>query len=123
MNTESNRNSFSILAIILIVIGGLWLLGRIGFFPHFYLNLNDFVFPIRHIFNGFGYYIFSLPVILIIIGLVLLAGGRNKGGMILIVIGGILLVQRLFVFSGFAASLIFPLILIGVGFVLIVRRL
>jgi predicted membrane protein len=122
MNTESNRNSNSFLAIILIVFGGIWLLHQLGVyfdFPHF----SDFIFPFRSLFREFGHTVFSFPVILIIIGLILLAGRHTTSGTVLIVIGGLFLLPRIFMIPGFSIALILPVILIGIGVALIAKIL
>jgi hypothetical protein len=124
MNTESNKNSNSILAIILIVLGGLWLLRQLGIYFDFpQLHFSHLIFPFRNFFYGYGHFIFSWPVILIIIGLILLAGKRTTSGTVLVVIGGLFLLPKIFIVPGLTIALIFPIILIGIGIALIVRIL
>jgi hypothetical protein len=124
MSNESNKNSKSVLAILLIVFGGLWLLRQLGIyfdFPHF--HFNELIFPIRNAFHNVWHFVFSWPIILIIIGLALLAGKRSTGGLVLIIIGGLFLLPKIFIIPGFTAALIFPIVLIGIGVALIARIL
>jgi hypothetical protein len=118
MNTKSDNNSKSVLAIILIIIGGLWLLRQVGF-PFF--HIADIITPIRHVLHGFGSFIFSWPILLIIIGLILLAGKRTSSGFILIAIGGLFILPKIFVIPGLTATIVLPLVLIGLGIALIAR--
>jgi len=120
-NAPENRNSRNVLAWILIGVGIFWLLRRIGFhfeFPNFYYHIID---PIRHAFHGLFGFIFSLPVVLIIVGLVLMAGKRSAG-IVLIVIGGIFLLPKLFFLTGITISMLFPLVLIAIGVAMILKR-
>lgn len=123
MENGGKGNSKSILAIILIVIGVLWLFRQLVIYfeiPHFYFE--NLFYPVKYIFHQWGCYIFSWPAILIIIGLVLLAGNR-KSGTVLIIIGGVFLLSRIFHIQGLTASFIFPLILIGIGVALVAKIL
>ena len=122
MSAETKNNSKSTLAIILIAIGGLWLLRQIGLtigFPQIYFH--DFFNPIRNAFHDFWHFVFSWPVLLVVIGVVLLAGKRNTGGLVLIIIGGLFLLPKIFFIPGLTAALIIPIVLIGIGVALIAR--
>ncbi len=120
MNKEPQQkeNSRVVLAFILIGIGVVWILRRLGIY--FDIHLGDLFFPFRQLFHGIGHVIFSWPMILIIIGLVLMSGKR-KSGIVLIIIGGVFLLPRIFQFHGLAVSLFLPLLLIGVGIALVAR--
>ncbi len=114
--TTENRSKI-VLAVILITLGVLWLLGQINQQYH----LGELFQPFYHIFSRIGRVIFSWPMILILVGLVLIAGKRS-GGWILIVVGSLFLLPRIFMFPHFSFSMIFPLILILAGGVLITKR-
>lgn len=118
MKSNSENNSNGVLALILIIVGGLWLLKQIGF-PG--LHLSDMIMPMRHVMHGFGRFIFSWQIILIIIGLILLAGKRSNSGIVLIAIGGLFLLPRIFIIPGLTATIVLPLLLIGIGIALIAR--
>ncbi|NQU87082.1 MAG: hypothetical protein HQ541_15100 [Mariniphaga sp.] len=122
MSNESKNNSKGLLAFILIFIGSLWLLKQLGIyinFPNF--HFHDFFHPFRNAFHNFWHLIFSWQTILIIVGLILLAGKRSTGGLILIIIGGLFLLPQIFILPGITAVLIFPIVLIGIGVALIAR--
>ncbi|WP_297091134.1 hypothetical protein [uncultured Draconibacterium sp.] len=117
------QNSGEVLALVLIGIGLVWILKQTGFFFNFPLfNLHGIFSPITNAFHGIGNLFFSWPVILIIIGVVLMAGKRS-GGVVLIVIGGVFLLPKLFIISGAAIVFLFPVLLIVLGILLIARLL
>lgn len=125
MEREQSRNSNSrvVLAFVLIIIGALWLLRKIGFyidFPNFYFE--NIFYPIKQIFHGVSRVIFSWPMILVIIGLVLMAG-RRSAGIVLLVVGGIFLLPRIFFFPGLTISFLLPVLLIGFGVAMVARIL
>ena len=122
-NRPQKDNSRVVLAFVLIGIGVLWILKKLGF----YINLPDInwhvvFYPIRQFLHGWGHFIFSWQMILIIVGLVLLAGKRSLG-IVFIVIGGIFILPKLFYFPGLTFSLIFPVLLIGIGLAMVVKRI
>ena len=116
-------NSRKILAIVLIVFGFLLILKQSGvFFEYPFLQLKSVFMPIRHAFQGVGHILFSWPVILILVGLILMAG-RRSAGVVLLIIGGIFLLPKLFFLSGAAMLLFLPLVLIVVGIAIVARIL
>lgn len=119
--TKQKENSGQTLAIILIVIGAVWILGKIGVFLSLHNVLSDIVFSFRNVLHTIPSFIFSWPVILIIVGLILMAGNR-KSGIALIIIGGILLLPKILLFPGLTISLLVPAILVGVGVSMILKR-
>jgi len=106
---EENRSSLNTritLGIILIIIGGLFLFRSLGF-----ISLH-----IPHI-------IFSWPFVLFIIGLLIVINSQKKTfGSILLIIGTIFLIPRIFPFIYYDSGLIFPLIIIALGIYVIVRH-
>ncbi|WP_167605155.1 LiaF transmembrane domain-containing protein [Maribellus sediminis] len=120
---EQQDNSRKVLAIVLIVLGILLVLKKSGAIYNFpFFHLNNVFFPFQNAFHSIGHVVFSWPVILLIVGIVLLAG-RRSGGWVLVVIGGLFLLPKLFVLSGAAIVLLLPLILIGVGIAIVARLL
>jgi predicted membrane protein len=119
--TKQKENSGQTLAIILIVIGAVWILGKIGISLSLHSIVSDIVFSFRNIFHAIPSFIFSWPMILIIVGLILMAGNRNSG-IVLIIIGGILLLPKIFLFPGITISLLIPAILVGVGVSMILKH-
>ena len=124
MNKEpENNNSRIVLAFILIAIGILWILRRLGIYLHLpHINWGNLFFPIRQIFHGWGHFIFSWQMVLIIIGLILLAGKRSLG-IAFIIVGGIFILPRLFYFPGLTITMLFPILLIGIGIAIVVKRI
>ncbi|HKL33070.1 MAG TPA: hypothetical protein VJ919_11070 [Tangfeifania sp.] len=116
-------NSKLVLAIVLIVFGGLWLLRKIGFYIEFpAIHLHEILFPVRNLFGGLGDFLFSWQVIFILIGLLLLAGKRSVG-LILIVIGGVFLIPKILFFPPLTISFLLPALLIGAGITLVARHI
>jgi hypothetical protein len=122
MESEQKKdNSRVTLAIVLIVLGIVLLLHKtapaleiIG------LQIKHLFIPFKHLFFNWGNFLFSWQMVLIVIGLVLLAGKRSFG-IVLIVLGGLFLVPKILVFPHITLSFILPAILIGAGIVLIVK--
>ena len=119
--TKQKGNSGQTLAIILIVIGAMWILGKIGISLSLHSVISDIVFSFRNILHAIPSFIFSWPMILIIVGLILMAGNRNSG-VALIIIGGILLLPKIFFPPGITISLLIPAILVGVGVSMILKH-
>ena len=122
-NKPQSNNSKVVLAWVLIGIGILWILRKIGFYfdiPHFYFQ--NIFFPFKNIFHDLTHFLFSWQMVLIIVGLVLMAGKRSSG-IVLIVVGGIFLLPKLFVVPGLTFSMFFPVLLVGLGIAMIVRKI
>jgi hypothetical protein len=118
-----DNNSKVVLAYVLIGIGVIWILRKIGFYfdiPHFYFQ--NIFFPFRDVFHGLTHFIFSWQIILIIVGLILMAGKRSAG-IVLIVIGGIFLLPKFFIAPGLTFSMFLPVLLVGLGIAMIARKI
>jgi len=124
MSSESNKNnSRIILAFVLIGIGVFWTLRQLGVyyeFPQFVIE--NIFYPMRQFFYRISHFIFSWPMILIIIGGVLLAGKRSIG-LVFIIVGGIFILPKLFFVPGITISLLFPVLLIGIGVAMVARKI
>jgi len=102
-NASASRNLW--FALILIAVGALFLLDN--------LNLYDFHLP---------WWVFSWKTILILIGAAMLGSGR-KSGLVLLIIGGAFLLPDIFDFiPRLYLRTWWPLILILLGIVILVRR-
>jgi hypothetical protein len=122
-NKPQNNNSKVVLAWVLIGIGIFWILRKIGLYfdiPHFYFQ--NIFFPFKNIFHDFTHIIFSWQMVLIIVGLILMAGKRSAG-IVLIILGGIFLLPKFLIVPGLTFSMFFPVLLIGLGIAMIVRRI
>ncbi len=118
---QKKDDSRMILAIILIAAGLLWLFRQAGQFPFFTnFQMHHFFIPFRHVFAGIGNILFSWQAFLILTGIVLIAG-RRSAGIILVVLGGILLLSELLHFSFWSLSFLLPALLIGAGIVMILK--
>jgi predicted membrane protein len=105
-NYKRNCDSRNVIGIILVVLGGLFLLDS--------MNVIDF---------NVARVIFSFPAILIILGIVLLLNTTKRllGAMILIV-GMFFMVPRIFPFVYYDGHIVFPVLLIVFGIYIILRR-
>ena len=118
-----NNNSKVILAWVLIGIGIFWILRKIGLyfnFPDFYFQ-NVF-FPFKDLFHDLSNFVFSWQMVLIMVGLILMAG-RRSAGIVLIAVGGIFLLPELLILPGLTFSFFLPVLLVGLGVALITRKL
>jgi predicted membrane protein len=96
-----------------LFIGGLFI--AIGLL--LFMSINDLIsFRFSHV-------IFSFPFFLFIVGILILLNSQKRTfGAILVVIGGFFLIPRIFPWIYFESSLIFPLIIIGIGVAIIVKQ-
>ena len=122
-NKSRNNNSKIVFAYVLIGVGVFWTLRKLGIYYEFpqYILENIF-YPIRQILGNVSHIIFSLPMILIIIGSVLLAGKRSIG-LVFIIVGGIFILPKLFFLPGITISLVLPVLLIGIGVAMVARKI
>jgi hypothetical protein len=118
MPKESKQdNSKLLIAVILITIGALWTLKELGLNIHF----EQIFAPFTWLFSRLGKIIFSWPMILLVIGLVLVSG-KHRGGWILVGLGGFFLLPRIFALPSFSFALIFPLAVLFTGVLMIARK-
>ncbi len=108
-------NSHLFLAVFLILFGFVWILRLMG------VHLDTLFHPVQVVFSRFGRVLFSWPMIVVAAGLVLLAGKR-QAGWILIVVGGLFLLPRIFMIPDLSFSLLAPVILVIAGAALIMKR-
>lgn len=120
-NKQKKDNSRIVLAFVLIGIGIFWALKKMGVYFEFpQLLWENIFYPMHHIFHRIGHFVFSWPMILILIGGVLLAGKRPVG-LVFVIVGGIFILPRLFFFSGISISFALPVLLIGIGVAMVAR--
>ncbi len=118
---QKKENSRITLAIVLIVLGVAWLLHKTGpVFEMIGIQFKHMFVPFKHLFFNWGSFLFSWQMVLILTGLVLLAGKRSFG-IVLIVLGGLFLAPKILVFPHITFSFILPAILIGAGIALIAK--
>jgi hypothetical protein len=91
-------NTRLIIALVIIGIGFIWLLQKLAAglhisFPWFTHHL----FTFRPVFMNLGKIIFSWQLILILVGIILLAG-RRSSGIVLIILGSLFLIPKLLSF-------------------------
>jgi hypothetical protein len=98
---QKKDDSTMIMAVVLIAVGMLWLLRQLGDFPLFTgLHFHHLFTPFRHMFSGIGSILFSWQLILIITGIILIAG-RRSAGIVLVALGSIFLLYQNFSHSPF----------------------
>ncbi len=118
-----NNNSKVVLAWILIGIGIIWILRKTGLYLEAHnAYFQNIIFPFKSVFHDLTHFLFSWQMVIIIVGLILMAGKRSSG-IILIVIGGIFLLPKFLVVPGLTFSMVFPLLLVGLGIALIARKI
>jgi predicted membrane protein len=106
MNDNKLAGTRTFVGGILIIIGILM-----------FLSINDFI-DLR-----VGHIVFSWPFFMFIIGIMILLNSRNRTlGVILTAVGAFFLIPRVFPSIYFEGSLIFPLLIIGLGVYIIVKR-
>ncbi|KAF0238896.1 MAG: hypothetical protein FD181_619 [Prolixibacteraceae bacterium] len=118
-----NNNSKVILAWALIGIGIFWILRKIGLyfnFPDFYFQ--NIFFPFKDLFHDLRHFVFSWQMVLIMVGLILMAG-RRSAGIVLIAAGGIFLLPKFLIVPGLTFSFFFPVLLVVLGVALVTRKL
>ncbi len=120
-NKPHKDNSRIILAFVLIGVGVFWALRKMGIYFEFPEVIWENVFyPMRQIFYRVSHFIFSWPMVLIIIGALLIAGKRSVG-LVFIIVGGIFILPKLFFSPEITISLALPVLLIGIGVAMIAR--
>ena len=118
---KQTDNTRIILALVLIVIGMFWALRQMGIYFEFPRHIVEQIFyPLRQMTYRIGHFIFSWPMILIVIGAILMAGKRSVG-LVLVIIGGIFIIPKMFFFPGLTISLAIPVLLIGIGVAVVAR--
>jgi hypothetical protein len=120
-NKKENDNSRLVFAIVLIAIGLLWILRKIGLYFNFHISISEILFPIKSVVHSLPPFIFSWPMILIIVGLILLAGKRS-GGVVLIIVGGFFILPKIFVLPGLTISFLIPVILVALGVAMVAKH-
>lgn len=116
-------NSRSTLAWVLIGIGLIFLLNKTGFYVNFPdFHLSGIFASVVDVFRSIIHCFFSWPFILLVIGVILLAGKRS-GGWLLFFLGVLFILPKIFILSGLVMFILFPIVLIVLGITLIIRLL
>lgn len=114
-NEQRKDNSRIVIAFVMIGIGMIWLLRELGIyfeFPDIYIH--RLFYPIRSVFSRLVDIILSWQSVLIFVGLLLLAGKRRVG-IVMIIAGAIFLLPEIFLFTPFSIAFMLPALLIGAG--------
>ena len=122
MDQERQKsNSKIVLAFFLITIGVMWGMVQMGIHFNFHwVDLAHIFYPLKEVFHHLGRFLFTWPMILIFIGGVLMAGKRPFG-LILVIVGGIFLIPKLFFFPGLSISFAIPVFLVALGIAMVAR--
>jgi len=122
MTTKTeNDNSKLVLAFALILIGGIWILRKLGLYFDINFPIQNLIFPFKNLVHSLPSFLFSWPMVLIVVGLVLYAGKRSSG-MVLMIIGSIFLIPKIFALPGLTISFLLPAILVGIGISMVLKR-
>ncbi|MGE5394700.1 MAG: hypothetical protein ACM3P1_08135 [Candidatus Saccharibacteria bacterium] len=118
---EHKRNSGSFWAYVLIIVGILWLLKKSGWD----INLPS----IGDVFSFMGQFFSNMadwshgsavPILLLIVGIMLIAGRRFFGALLFVILLLIILPHFL-ILPGILIALFFPLILIIIGIIILTK--
>jgi predicted membrane protein len=104
MELENRSNRRFLFGVVLIVFGSLWILERLSILPH---SVSDMII--------------SWQSLLIVIGIVSLINGNQTTGWVLVLIGGLFMVPHLFEIPWELRRLAWPVILVTVGVLMLVR--
>lgn len=121
--THERKSGGSFLGTILIVIGVLWILKEIGWHigvPGWH-SIHQAGSSFMNLFH-FGALSLSWPVIILVVGLLLLAGRRVIGAL-LVCLALFLFLPHFVIIPGILALLFFPVVLLVVGIILISKIL
>ena len=116
-----NDNSRLVLAIVLILIGVIWMLRKLGLYFDINFSIQNLLFPFKHFVQSLPPFLFSWPMVLIIVGLILFAGKRSSGT-VLMIIGSIFLIPKIFALPALSISFLLPAILVGIGISMVLKR-
>lgn len=106
-----------VVAVSMILIGSIWLLAQLGWT----IPMERFIQSFWMIFRHLGKVIFTWPMILFIAG-ILMVTARRAGGWILVAIGGVFLIPKIFNISDFPFSMVWPVLMILAGGAMVVRH-
>ncbi len=118
---EHRRHSGSFLAYVLIIVGILWILKKSGW--DFNLpGIGEFVSGIVHFFGNLFHWsaAASVPLLIILAGIILIAGRRFFGALFLVLLVMILLPHFLII-PGILVIIFFPVLLIVVGIIILTK--
>lgn len=116
-----NDNSKLVLAFALILVGVIWILRKVGLHFDISFPIQNLLFPMKNLFHSLPSFLFSWPMVLILVGIVLLAGKRSSG-LVLMIIGGILIIPKIFALPGLTITLLLPAVLVGIGISMVLKR-
>ena len=101
--SQSRRKNSIVVGLIIVAIGVLWLLSRMGYYiPDWVISWKTFLIAIG-------------------IGIGASSGFRNPASYVLIIVGGIFLIDDLNFLPGDVRTYIWPLALIAVGLIVLIR--
>lgn len=118
---EQRRNSGTFWAYVLIIVGILWIMKKIGW--EFNLpGIGDFVAGVSHFFSNLIHWSagVTVPILLLIAGIILIAGRRLIGALLLVILL-LFLLPHFVIIPGILLILFFPLILIVIGIIILTK--
>jgi len=116
---EDKRNSGSFWAYVLIIIGILWILKKSGWdinlpdIGDFFAGIGNFFGNLFHLTAGSAF-----PVLILIAGIILIAGRRFFGALLLVLLI-MIVIPHFLIIPGILMILFFPIILIIIGIIIL----
>ncbi len=105
MEYEGRGNKRFLFGIILIIVGVIWIMKRLGYIPEMWEDV-----------------LISWQMLLIVIGAVSLVGGNRTAGIIIMMIGGFFMIPELIEIPWELRRIAWPLLLVGIGVALLFRQ-
>jgi hypothetical protein len=118
---EQRRHSGSFWAYVLIIGGLLWIMSKSGWDIHL-PGLGDFFNGIGQFFGHLGTWSAGafLPLLVILAGIILIAGRRFFGALFLVILI-MILVPHFLIIPGILMFLFFPVLLIIIGIIILTK--
>lgn len=119
---REKNSSGSFLGVILIIVGVLWVLKEIGWhigLPGWH-TIREATSSLMNVFH-FGALSVTWPIILLIAGVLLIAGRRLVG--LLLILFAVFFILPHFIIPGILAIIFFPVLLVVLGIILISKIL
>lgn len=118
---EHKRHSGSFWAYVLIIVGILWILKKSGWDINL-PGIGDFFAGLGHLFGNMAHWSAGafFPLLIILAGIVLLAGRRFLGALFLVLIL-MMVLPHFLIIPGILMVVFFPVILIVIGIIILTK--
>jgi hypothetical protein len=118
---EHRHHSGSFWAYVLIIFGVLWILSKSGWEIHF-PGIGSFFAGIGSFFSNLAHWSggATLPILILLAGIVLIAGRRFFGALLFVVLI-MIFIPHFLILPGILMIIFFPLILIIIGIIVLTK--